>query len=380
MFRRKLSCPSFQLKRNKMQETALYIHIPFCSRKCFYCDFVSIVSGKDMFQNYVDAVCKEIQLRKLDNVSLNSIYLGGGTPSCIPENLVEKIIKTIKKSYKISTNTEITIEVNPESATLKKLNNYFSYGINRLSIGAQSFNNEDLFELKRNHTVNDIENAFDSARSAGFKNINLDLIYGIKKQTLKNLNDSIKAAIYMEPEHISTYSLTIKDITLCDEDMVADMYLSICETLENNGYTKYEISNFAKQGKHSRHNLAYWENREYIGIGAAAHSYLSGIRSENTGDIDLYIKKILENGNAVDEFHQLTESQKEFEYIFLNLRTRKGIYPDEFQKITGCNFVDKYSESIGLLTKEDMLEQINGSYRLTQQGQLISNEIFLMFS
>lgn len=363
-----------------MQEMSLYIHIPFCNRKCFYCDFISVVSDIDMFRNYVDAVCREIQIRKPDNVLLSSIYFGGGTPSCIPENLVEKILKTIKKSYKISTNTEITIEVNPESVTLKKLNNYFSYGINRLSIGAQSFNNGDLFELKRNHTVDDIIRAFNSARLVGFTNINLDLIYGIKNQTLKNLNDSIKAAIYMEPAHISTYSLTAKDKILCDEDMVADMYLLICETLENNGYAQYEISNFAKQGRCSKHNLAYWENREYIGIGTAAHSYLNGIRSENIRDIDQYIEKIFENGNAIDEFNQLTESQKEFEYIFLNLRTRKGIYPDEFQKITGFDFVDKYSESIELLTKEDMLEQIDGSYRLTQQGQLISNEIFLMFS
>lgn len=363
-----------------MHKIGLYIHIPFCNNKCYYCDFVSIVKDDDLCRSYVDAVCREMQLRKLDNILLGSIYFGGGTPSCIPETSVEKILNTVKKIYKISEKTEITIEVNPESATLKKLNSYFSYGINRLSIGAQSFHNRDLSGLKRNHSVDDIIMAFDSARIAGFENINLDLIYGIKNQTLKSLELSLKEAINLTPEHISVYPLTLKDKTVSDEDMVADMYLLICKTLENNGYVQYEISNFSKLGRFSQHNLTYWEDREYIGVGAAAHSYVNGVRSGNIRDIDLYIEKILDSGSAMEELYKLTDSQKEFEYIFLNLRTRKGIYLDEFHKVTGCDFVNKYSESINFLTKENLLEQINGSYRLTQQGQLISNEIFLMFS
>ena len=317
------------------KEIGIYVHIPFCIRKCYYCDFVSFTNQEENIEKYIEAVIKEIESYELEEYNVTTIYIGGGTPSSIESRYIEKILHKIKEKI-INNETkfndiEITIEINPGTIDRKKLQDYEETGINRLSIGLQSTNNEILKNIGRIHTYEEFLEGYILARSIGFDNINVDLMIGLPNQTIEKIKDSVEKVINLEPEHISVYSLIVEEgtkienllnmnkITLPEEELERNMYWYVKNKLELNGYIHYEISNFAKENKQSKHNVNCWEQKEYIGIGTAAYSYLNNIRYGNTSNIQKYIetqdfksKKELEKNKIriIDEVQTLEDKKK----------------------------------------------------------------------
>lgn len=294
-------------KGEKMEELGIYVHIPFCAKKCLYCDFISYENKAELIQDYIKAVNEEISnLSKEDTEKYNvsTIYIGGGTPSFIDSKHIVKILETIKNKFNILENVEITIELNPGTITKQKLQHYINCGINRISIGLQSTNNNILKQIGRIHTYEQFLENYNLAREVGFKNINVDLMLALPNQTIEILEDSIQKITKLNPEHISVYSLIIEDetplhnlvqdkkLTLPDDETERKMYWTVKKQLEKNGYNHYEISNFAKQGYSSKHNTNCWEQKQYIGFGLAAHSYINNTRYSNTENIKQYITTI----------------------------------------------------------------------------------------
>ena len=353
-----------------------YIHIPFCRQKCKYCSFVSY-TDKNFIEAYIKAVLSEIDER-YEKEKLNTLYFGGGTPSLLKEIYFEKIIS----KFDFNNSPEITIEANPEFLTEEYLKNIFELGINRLSIGIQSFNENILKQIGRKHSVSDALNAVGLAKSAGFSNISIDLIYGLPSQTPEDFEKNLNTAISLDITHISSYGLKIDEGSyfykntpknLPDSDTQADMYLRMIEILEQNGFKHYEISNFAKEGYNSKHNLNYWNTGEYYGFGCAACGYQNKIRYSHENSPEKYIK----NPNSLIEETPQTEQEILEEHIFLGLRKKAGInisymenrFKIDFQKKYG-NILKKYSEYF-----EKNGEIIN----LTNNGFLISNIILSEF-
>lgn len=322
-----------------MIETGIYIHIPFCKQKCKYCDFVSFSNMENKVSKYIECVLKEIEEKSNSNklnfenniedlIQINTIYIGGGTPSIISEEYIEKIINKIRECFKLVDNPEITIEVNPGTVNRKKLEKYFKLGINRTSIGLQSTNDELLKLLGRVHSYSDFEEVYEMARNVGFKNINVDLMIGLPTQTIEDVQKSVYNIISKHPEHVSVYSLIVEENTkmfnliekgelkLPDEVLERQMYWSVKSILEENGYKHYEISNFSKPTYESKHNMNCWRQRPYIGFGVAAHSYFNNMRYSNIDSIKQYIENI-ENGESIYNiiFHENqgnNEMMKEF--------------------------------------------------------------------
>ena len=326
-----------------LNELGIYIHIPFCKQKCYYCDFVSYSNKCSEVKEYIESLKKEIEEFDFSNYKVTSIYIGGGTPSYIDSIYIVEILSELKEKLKCNLiefkDIEITIEVNPGTVDTKKLNDYKKSGINRLSIGLQSTKNDILKKIGRIHTYQEFLEIYKLARETGFKNINIDLMIGIPGQKIGDLKNTLQDIIKLEPEHISVYSLIIEEntpiekmlengeIKLPDEDLERNMYWYVKNTLELNGYNHYEISNFAKLGKESRHNLNCWNQEEYIGFGVAAHSYLNGIRFSNTINVEEYIQHI--ENNRKEENIQIEESQsledKKNEFMMLGFRKIQGV-------------------------------------------------------
>ena len=318
-----------------MNEVNLYIHIPFCKKKCFYCDFISYPNKDDYIEEYIDTVIKEYSNYKAEEYIIKTVYIGGGTPSYIDSKYIVKLLKEIN----LEKADEITIEINPGTVTKEKLINYKNSGINRLSIGLQATQDTLLKEIGRIHTYNEFLNTYNMARDIGFKNINIDLMLGLPKQTLEDIIRSVKKIIELKPEHISIYSLILEEgtkmydmvnkqkCTLPKEDEEREMYWAVKNILEKNGYNHYEISNFAKNGYYSKHNIDCWNQKEYIGIGVAAHSYLNNRRYSNLGNIEEYIKKY--NDKEIHEIQDKISQEKE--YMILGLRKLEGVYISEFE-------------------------------------------------
>lgn len=288
----------------KMKELGIYVHIPFCKQKCYYCDFVSYANKETEMKRYFEALQKEIEVEKEEIDRVTTIYIGGGTPSMVDKEEIQKIVTTIKQNYRVEKEAEITIEVNPGTVDEEKLKSYKEVGINRLSIGLQSTKNELLKKIGRIHTYEEFLACYQLARKVGFKNINVDLMLGLPNQTLLGLEESVKKVITLNPEHISIYSLILEENTklynmvnegkvkLPEEEIERKMYWKTKEILEENGYMHYEISNFAKAGYTSKHNSNCWEQKEYVGLGAAAHSYLNNMRYSNVENVENYINNI----------------------------------------------------------------------------------------
>ena len=299
----------------RRKQIGLYIHIPFCKRKCSYCDFCSYAEKQDLISKYIKCLLQEIkevgsnnradfEIGKDDLFSVKTIYIGGGTPSLIESKYIVQTIEEIKSNFELDENAEITIEVNPGTVTLEKLEDYNKVGINRLSIGLQSTQDEILKEIGRIHNFEQFLETYKLAKKVGFKNINVDLMLGLPNQRIIDLKESLEEIIKLQPEHISVYSLIVEDGTpiankiekgeleLPDEDTERNMYWYVKNTLELNGYKHYEISNFAKKGYESKHNMNCWNQMEYVGIGTAAHSYRDITRYSNTEDIKEYIKNV----------------------------------------------------------------------------------------
>ena len=355
---------------------SVYIHIPFCKSKCRYCSFVSF-TDESKKSAYIESLLNEIGVNYMGE-PLKTLYFGGGTPSLIDAGSLKKIID----KFNFKDNCEITFELNPDDADIQYLKELKEIGINRLSMGAQSFNNRILNLIGRRHSAEDTKNAVRLAKEAGFFNISLDLIYGLPYQTMEDLLFDIKEILKLNIQHISTYGLKIEDGSyfgshlppnLPDEDTQADMYEGVNELLGENGFYRYEISNFSKKGYESRHNLNYWNNEEYYGFGTAAHGYIDGVRYYNYTNMDDYL--IYENKKASE--HKLSLKEKLEEEIFLGFRKEEGINVSKIK--TKYNFDFEKTFAPVLNKYKDFIIKTPLGYKLNLQGVLLSNNILSEF-
>lgn len=387
----------------RRKQIGLYIHIPFCKQKCSYCDFCSYAEKQDLISKYIKCLLQEIKEVGINNradfengkddlFSIKTIYIGGGTPSLIESKYIVQIMEEIKSNFELDENAEITIEVNPGTVTLEKLEDYNKAGINRLSIGLQSTHEHLLKEIGRIHTYLDFLDTYRFAREAGFENINVDLMIGLPNQTLAEVQDSIEEIVSMEPEHISVYSLILEESTplfkkveegleLPDEELERKMYWTVKQTLEANGYNHYEISNFAKQGYESKHNLDCWSQKEYIGFGVAAHSYTNGIRYSNIENLEQYIKNYEEDKTEENLiFHEKQDMEAmQKEYMLLGLRKIDGVSIQEFKIKFVANPVFLYHDKLEKLVNEDLIEIDGDQIKLTNKGLDLANIVWEEF-
>ncbi len=360
----------------------LYIHIPFCRSKCPYCDFYSLPKNDEMIEKYCDAIIDEISTgrRTTDfttnaDFSFDTIYFGGGTPSVIGADRLGRILDCIKKNYKIADNAEITVECNPSTVDGEFFKILSSYGFNRISLGLQSAVDSERRTLGRLADKNKVLSVIDWARKSGITNISLDVMLGVPSQTMESLSETVDFLLGTDVPHISAYMLSIEEgtvfdkrkntLNLPDEDIVCDMYSHLAQLLTQNGYEHYEISNFAKKGYESRHNLKYWECEEYLGLGASAHSFINGKRFFFERSSESFI-----NGNKAvfDTFGGDSE-----EYLMLGLRLKKGISKSLYKARFGCDIPSAFEENAKQFIKSGHITFDGDRYSLTQEGMLISN-------
>lgn len=365
------------------KEIGIYIHIPFCKQKCYYCDFVSFANCTNI-KEYINQLKKEIKETNLSQYNISTIYIGGGTPSCIDSTYIVEILEILNKEVA----KEITIEINPGTVTKEKLQDYYNSGINRLSIGLQSTNDELLKKIGRIHNFDTFMQTYKMARNIGFKNINIDLMIGLPTQTITDVQDSLKKVIDLSPEHISVYSLIIEEgtklenmiskgiLTIPTEETERNMYWKVKETLEQSGYNHYEISNFAKINYQSKHNLDCWHQMEYIGFGLAAHSYINNIRYSNTDNFKKYLENIEQN-RIIQEVQNLESKRKE--YMLLGLRTLEGINIQKFKNKFIDNPIYLYSKELNKLVKDKLIEVDDNYIKLTNRGIDLANLVWEEF-
>lgn len=376
------------------KELELYLHIPFCVSKCKYCDFLSAPSGEEQRQIYVERLCRRI--RYWSDVIHNygyeivSIFVGGGTPSILTEAQITQVFEAVHESFPIREDAEITLEMNPGTDVKDKLPVYCELGINRLSMGLQSADNEELKCLGRIHTYEDFRQVYQWAREAGFTNINVDLMSAIPGQTMESYEDTLRKVADLEPEHISAYSLIIEEGTpfyerygegrhaeeLPDEDIERQMYVRTGEILEDYGYHRYEISNYAKDGYECRHNLGYWDRKEYLGLGAGASSLMDHIRWKEPDHIGPSTGLVLEER---EDFTRLRRKDEMEEFMFLGLRKINGVSEYDFYKSFRVSMDEIYKESIENLIKEGLLVREEDRIRLTDRGIDLSNYALSQF-
>ena len=381
-----------------MKKLGIYIHIPFCKQKCFYCDFVSYANQDKYFQKYVQALNKEIN-NFIDNneFEVQTIYIGGGTPSLIDAKYIEEILHIFEKRNLLKEVKEVAIEVNPGTVTEEKLRNYKNSGVNRLSIGLQSTEDKILKQIGRIHCYDDFLNTYKMAREVGFKNINVDLMIGLPNQKILDVKNSLEKIIKLEPEppnHISVYSLIVEENTpiekmlesgeleLPDEELERNMYWYVKNFLELNGYKHYEISNFAKLGNESKHNLDCWNQKEYVGFGVAAHSYIDDVRYGNIGNVEEYIKNC-ENGEfgknkVIDEVENDIFS-KEKEFMLIGLRKIEGVLIQDFKNKFGENPIFVFKDELKKLVDENLLIVDFDRIKLTNKGLDLANIVWENF-
>ena len=406
----------------EIKEIGLYIHIPFCKHKCYYCDFVSYANKKKFFKKYVECVKKEIGKYARENrimsehglepkYVIKTIYIGGGTPSLIDEEYIEDILKSIRENFEITSNLEenyeaqdeeiknynsqieTTIEVNPGTVTREKLQKYLECGINRLSIGLQAVQDNLLKEIGRIHTFEDFQNVYKWAREVGFKNINVDLMIGLPNQTLDDVKESTKKVMALKPEHISVYSLILEENTkledmvikgkleLPDDEIERKMYWYVKKALEKHKYIHYEISNFARPGFESKHNSDCWNQNEYIGIGAAASSFMNNARYENTSDLEEYISNIENDKPSKNiQLQELLDDESKIdEYMMLSLRKISGVNISEFKRKFNQNPIIRYNKILEKLIKEELIEIDGNNIRLSSKGIDLANLVWEEF-
>lgn len=362
----------------------LYIHIPFCRTKCLYCDFCSFVSrDENERERYVKSLLNEIESRKTEEYIVDTVYFGGGTPSLLSSEQIGRILSSVKEHFILDDCAEITLECNPMTH-LNDGEEYFSalrlLGVNRLSLGIQSAVDSELKLIGRRHSFEEAQKTFFDARRSGFENISIDLMFGIPSQTLESLEYSLNQFTLLGAEHISIYSLQLEEGTplykmrekydFADDDTVADMYMAINSFMGERGYSHYEISNYAKEGKESRHNSKYWLLDEYLGLGLAAHSDFSGKRRENVCDLKKYLA-----GDYLSIESEMGISEREVEFIMLGLRMSKGISKQEFFARFGLDFDEKYGEKIQKLVQFFKKSEDQDRVCLNESGFAVSNSI-----
>lgn len=375
----------------KNKEIGIYVHIPFCKRKCHYCDFVSYSNKESKIEEYIQAVKKEIELQNIKSL-ITTVYIGGGTPSYIDSKYIKDIMEEIKKKN-ISETAEITIEVNPGTVTLEKLKDYKETGINRISIGLQTTQDELLKQIGRIHKFDDFLDTYKMAKEVGFSNINVDLMLGLPNQRIKDLKESLGRIIELHPEHISVYSLIVEEGTpiankiengemeLPEEELERNMYWYVKNTLELSGYKHYEISNFAKPGYESKHNMNCWNQQEYIGIGLAAHSYRDITRYSNTEQIGEYIRNIekgnLERNRIIHEIQSEDDAKKE--YMLLGLRQIDGVKISGFKEKFRDNPIYLFRNQLNKLVSEQLIIVDDDNIKLTNKGIDLANLVWEEF-
>lgn len=362
-------------KNNKVK--SLYIHIPFCSHICAYCDFTKLIYNEEFAKKYVDVLLNEISSYNLGN--LETIYIGGGTPTSLDDFDFERILRHI--SPLLTSGGEFSIEANVENLTKKKLSLMKKYGVNRLSIGIESTNDETLKSINRHHTFDEAKKVVGLAKEMGFDNINVDLIYGLPGQTKGMLKEDLTNILSLDTDHISIYSLIVspgtmfynKKVTELDEELSRDYYDLILTTLREHGYERYEISNFARNGRYSRHNLVYWHNKQYVGVGLGASGYVDNYRYTNTRSLTEYLK-----GNYIDEKDFIDDKKLLEEYLLTNLRLEKGFALEDYKETFKEDFIVRFIDVVEPLIKDGLLI-IDENVHLSDEGLIILDHVLLKF-
>lgn len=381
-----------------MKKSGIYIHIPFCKSRCSYCDFATDVYRKtEAVERYVSALCKEIEdfntqssTHPLTQVVLtvDTIYFGGGTPSLLSSQQLEKILNSIHKKFSVEEKIEFTLEMNPATVSLEKLLDFKSLGVNRASFGIQTFNDKALKLLARGHSADDARKTFELLKKAKFENISFDLIAGLPAQTLKDWEKNLDEALKLNPEHLSLYLLEIHEGTPLaeqirskrqpapDEDLAAEMYKMMLEKTAAKGFEQYEISNFARAGRESKHNLKYWRCEPVFAFGVSAHSFDGKRRWANERDTNQYVAAIENNKSPVAEITELDKKQLSAEFAFLRLRLAKGLNLEKYEKIFGINLREELREDLARLEEANLIQFDEKFLKLTWKGMLYSNEVF----
>lgn len=377
----------------------IYIHIPFCRSRCSYCDFATdVFKNEETVERYVSAVVKEIEMFEAGSAAgtlalpVDTIYFGGGTPSLLSPKQLEKILAAVHDKFSILPNSELTMEMNPATVTLETLKDYRSLGINRASFGAQTFDDKELKRLGRRHTAADVRDTIELLRAADFDNVSFDLIAGLPRQTRTDWERNLNEALELAPEHLSLYLLEIHESTplaeqvrsgrqpMPDEDLAAAMYEMMLEKTAAAGYEQYEISNFGKPGRESRHNLKYWRFDPYYSFGCSAHSF-DGVsrRWANERDTARYVNLIEKLGTAISETTELDEKAQRAEYAFLRLRLNEGINLSKYKEKFGRDLNGEFSAELEKFFRNELLESNGDFLKLTGRGRIYSNEVFAAF-
>ncbi len=382
--------------RELLETVSLYLHIPFCHTRCYYCDFNTYAGILPLREPYVRALLTEVELAgELAQLAdrtprrARTIFFGGGTPSLLTVTQVTRLLNACRKAFTLDEDAEITLEANPGTLNFEQLAGLRAAGVNRLSLGAQSFDAELLKTLGRIHSPAEITQALRNARVAGFTSINLDFMFGLPGQTMRHWQETLERALTLHPEHLSLYSLIIEEgtpfytwtregrITPGDEDLCADMYEYADERLQAEGYENYEISNWALPGHQSRHNLTYWRNLPYLGMGAGAHSYFAGRRFSNVLDPQEYINLLKTQQRPGAESEAVDRAQEMSETAFLALRTARGLHLPTFEERFAEPFPHFIGERLRTVEAAGLLEQHGDWLRLSKRGRLLGNEVFL---
>ncbi len=382
---------------DKKRNISLYIHIPFCFKKCFYCDFLSAPADTETKDRYVEVLKQEISIKseKYKSFKVDSIFFGGGTPSILPASQIQEMLQLIKKKFTLTKEVEVSIEVNPGTVDKDKLIGYRSSGINRLSIGLQSADNRELKVIGRIHTFEDFLQTYESARQAGFQNINIDLMSALPGQTIRSYRETLKKVLSLQPEHISAYSLIIEEGTpfyerygdgasaverkhcpsIPDEETERAMYELTDHFMQENDYHRYEISNYAKEGYECKHNKGYWERHNYLGLGLGSASLIHNCRWNNESRLPIYLEGIFDKKKE----QILTEEEQMEEFMFLGLRLMKGVSEKKFKKTFGVTLESVYEKQIRKLVEGQLLIRAEGNLRLTKKGIDLSNIVMAEF-
>ncbi len=377
--------------RFEKSRLGLYLHIPFCRAKCAYCDFYSLVPNDEvLMERYVEALILHMQSYRIGakDYLADTVFIGGGTPTALPTELLIRLIRAVRRNFALTKGAEFTLEANPATVDAGMLNRLRRAGVNRLSMGLQSANNEELAALSRIHRREDFAESFRAARRARIENINVDLMFGIPYQTKKSLLKTLAYVVRLAPEHISLYDLILEPSTplakraptlpMPNEDEEADMYLSAVEFLAQNGYAQYEVSNFARPGYQCRHNLKYWNCEEYLGLGASAHSYFRDSRFSFSRDINRYMQGVEVPTSRIkitDENDVISPHERVGEYIMLRFRLTAGLSDREFTRRFGFSFTREYGKKMQPYIRSGFAVYNDGVYSLTPKGMFVSNYI-----
>lgn len=375
----------------KNKKLGIYIHIPFCARKCNYCDFLSAPETRETKERYLSLLDREMQLYKeiVSAREADTLFIGGGTPSFLETDLTDKLLCSVKKWIPSENLKEFTIECNPNSVTEEKLNLYKEAGVTRISLGMQSACDEELKKLGRLHSVKEFEKTYELVRKHGFERVNIDVMAAIPGQTIESYKHTLEYVVGLSPEHISSYSLIIEEGTPfyekyrenppVDEDTDRQMYDLTKEILGRHGYHRYEISNYAKEGQECIHNLKYWQGGDYLGLGLGAASCMEHERWSNVRGLTDYEDRICRGQKPVEQMEELGEEERKAEFMFLGLRCMEGVSAERFEKKFHQSVEERYGKVLHKYENMGLMRLVNGNWQLTEQGIDVSNHIFADF-